>query len=72
MIMGARSLSFAALLFAIMTFILWGMTNFMIKYGTVHGLEKPQLVALMWVMVGAVGLTSSHSQSSWGSFEVVL
>jgi len=45
-----------AIVFALITFFLWGSTNFLVKYGTENGLERPQIVAVMWVTMGALGV----------------
>jgi drug/metabolite transporter (DMT)-like permease len=46
----------SALLFAVITFILWGTTNFLISYGEKTFGIKPELFsAIMWMSIGALG-----------------
>ena len=45
-----------AIVFALITFFMWGSTNFLVKYGTENGLERPQIVAVMWVTMGILGI----------------
>lgn len=54
--MVARPMLSYAILFALLTFVFWGTTNFLIKFGTVNGMDKPQIVAVMWITVGVAGL----------------
>jgi len=45
-----------ALLFALMTFIMWGTTNFLIGYGEkTYGIDPTLFTAIMWMTMGALG-----------------
>jgi len=47
----------SALLFALGTFILWGATNFLIRYGEEKtGIKPPQFTAVMWISMGILGV----------------
>jgi drug/metabolite transporter (DMT)-like permease len=47
----------SALLFALGTFILWGTTNFLIRYGEEKtGIKPTEFTAVMWISMGALGV----------------
>lgn len=55
--MERKTLASMALMFAVGTFLLWGMTNFLIAYGEKKLEIDPNLfTAVMWVTMGALGV----------------
>jgi drug/metabolite transporter (DMT)-like permease len=51
-----KTLASLALMFAIGTFLLWGMTNFLIGYGEKNLRIDPNMfTAIMWITMGGLG-----------------
>lgn len=47
----------SALLFALGTFVLWGTTNFLIRYGEEKtGIKPTEFTAVMWISIGILGV----------------
>jgi drug/metabolite transporter (DMT)-like permease len=47
----------SALIFALGTFVLWGTTNFLIRYGEEKtGIKPIEFTAVMWVSMGILGV----------------
>lgn len=54
--MERKTLASMALMFALATFILWGMTNFLIGYGEKNLNIDPNIfTAVMWITMGGLG-----------------
>ena len=53
--MGKRIMEWA-IVFALITFFLWGSTNFLVKYGAENDMPRPQIVAVMWITIGVIGV----------------
>lgn len=54
--MERKTLASLALMFAIGTFLLWGMTNFLIGYGEKNVKIDPNtFTAIMWITMGGLG-----------------
>jgi len=69
-----KTLASMALMFAVATFLLWGMTNFLIGYGEKNlGMDPNIFTAVMWLTMGGLGaallayLWLTHSIGPMGS-----